>query len=144
MELLNDLGGCGAVLNVFDSEFYGFGNKVMSQQPRNLYENYHAHVYFDQSSLEQAQTLCTTAGHLFNVTVGRVHRKPVGPHPCWSCQLAFDSSVFDALIPWLEQNRQGLDILVHGLTGDDLQDHTAHASWLGNPSELDLSIFKSA
>jgi DOPA 4,5-dioxygenase len=35
-----------------------------------------------------------------------------------------------------------LTILVHGLTGEDLADHTEHASWLGEPAELDLSIFK--
>lgn len=113
----------------------------MIKRPQNLYARYHAHVYFDASSVEQAQQLCRTAASEFGVAMGRVHQKLVGPHPRWSCQLAFDSVQFDALIPWLDAHREGLTILVHGLTGNDLEDHTAHASWLGEPAQLDLSVF---
>ena len=113
----------------------------MIARPRKLHANYHAHIYFGPETVDQARALCESAGELFDVTIGRVHKKLVGPHPHWSCQIAFDSSKFDALIEWLEQNRNGLNILVHGLTGDDLEDHTTHASWLGNPSALNLKIF---
>ncbi|MHB0776962.1 DOPA 4,5-dioxygenase family protein [Halomonas sp. WWR20] len=112
------------------------------KRPVNLYERYHAHVYFDAISKVQAVSLCEQAGSSFPVTVGRVHCKRVGPHPCWSCQLAFDRKTFDLLIPWLEKNRQGLNILVHGVTGDDLQDHTQHAMWLGDAVALKLSVFQ--
>ena len=115
----------------------------MTRRPENVYPNYHAHVYFDQATLEAARTLCADAGERFGVSVGRVHEKRVGPHPRWSCQLAFDASQFEELIPWLDQNRKGLSVLVHGLTGNDLADHTDHASWLGEPVELNLSFFKS-
>lgn len=111
----------------------------MIKRPQNLYSTYHAHVYFDESSLEQARELCQEAAKEFGVTMGRVHQRLVGPHPHWSCQLAFDATQFEGLIPWLEAHRQGLKILVHGLTGDSLADHTTHASWLGAPSELKLS-----
>ena len=57
------------------------------------------------------------------------------------CQLAFDSTQFDTLIPWLDEHRGGLNILVHGVTGNDLADHTANASWLGEPATLNLSMF---
>lgn len=60
----------------------------------------------------------------------------------WSCQLSFDHNQFESIIGWLEENREGLNILVHGLTGDDLADHTVNASWLGNPVELNLAIFQ--
>ena len=50
-------------------------------------EKYHAHVYFDKFTVEQAQSLCEEAGRRFNVVVGRMHHRPIGPHPCWSCQL---------------------------------------------------------
>lgn len=113
----------------------------MIKRPQNTYPKYHAHVYFDAKSLEQAQRLCGNAASLSGAAMGRVHQKLVGPHPRWSCQLAFDSSQFDALVPWLEANRGGLRILVHGLTGNDLEDHTTHASWLGEPATLDLSHF---
>ena len=110
-------------------------------QSKSIYNRYHAHVYFDEHTVAAAQALCAAAGQRFGVTVGRVHRKLVGPHPCWSCQLAFDATQFSDLIPWLDQNRNGLNILVHGLTGDDLADHTEHASWLGTPQNLNLSVF---
>ena len=115
----------------------------MIKRPQNVYTKYHAHVYFDQNTLEQARSVCDLAGEMFDVAVGRMHQKPVGPHPFWSCQLAFDAGEFDSLIPWLDQQRGELDVLVHGLTGNDLEDHTTHASWLGEPAELDISIFKS-
>ena len=114
----------------------------MTQRPENLYANYHAHVYFGPATVAQARSLCQRAGELFGVVVGRVHEREVGPHPHWSCQLAFDSAAFDRIIPWLDQHRDGLDVLVHGLTGDDLADHTTHAAWLGQEAALKLDIFR--
>lgn len=113
-------------------------------RPRNVYVLYHAHVYFGPATVEQARALCAQAGERFGIAVGRVHEKLVGPHPHWSCQLAFDSTHFAALIDWLEANRNGLDVLVHGLTGDDLADHTTHASWLGQSTPLNLEMFRRA
>ena len=115
---------------------------AMTKRPENLYEHYHAHVYFGPTSVAQARALCQQAGELFGVSVGRVHERQVGPHPHWSCQLAFDGANFDAFIPWLDQHRDGLDVLVHGLTGDDLADHTTHAAWLGQESALKLDMFR--
>ncbi len=114
----------------------------MIKRPGNTHSNYHAHVYFGEETAAQAQQLCEGASKQFNITMGRVHRKKVGPHPHWSCQLQFTASQFDAIIDWLESNRNGLAILVHGVTGNDLEDHTDHASWLGEPSELNLEVFK--
>lgn len=116
----------------------------MTRRPENVYSKYHAHVYFDQSSVDAAQKLCAQAGALFGVAVGRLHQKNVGPHPRWSCQLAFDATQFDDLIPWLEENRQGMTVLVHALTGNDLDDHTIHAAWLGEPVGLNLAMFKKS
>jgi aromatic ring-cleaving dioxygenase len=114
----------------------------MIRRPANVYEHYHAHVYFDEATFDQAQRLCNEAGERFGVLVGRFHRRLVGPHPRWSCQLTFDAPHFEALIPWLDAHRAGLDILVHGLSGDALEDHTTHASWLGKPAELNLHVFR--
>ena len=114
----------------------------MIKRPRNVHSSYHAHVYFDEGTVEQASELCADAARRFGVTMGRVHQKLVGPHPRWSCQLSFDSKQFDELIPWLDQHRGKLDILVHGQTGNGLEDHTTHASWLGNSAELNLDVFR--
>ena len=110
--------------------------------PVNIHDNYHAHVYFEQETLEFSKNLCKKAGDLFSLQVGRVHQKPIGPHPKWSCQITFPSTKFEQLILWLEDNRQGLSVLIHGLTGDNLQDHTEYAYWLGNQVELSLELFR--
>jgi DOPA 4,5-dioxygenase len=114
----------------------------MIPRPRNAFASYHAHVYFDGNTTEQARELCQKAASLFGVEMGRVHEKLVGPHPRWSCQLAFDATQFDGLIPWLDAHRGSLDILVHPRSGNSLEDHTTLASWLGEPVELNLAAFK--
>ena len=111
-------------------------------RPRNVFTKYHAHVYFGEGKTEQARQLCQEAANRFGVVMGRVHEKPVGPHPHWSCQLAFDSTQFDKLIPWLDEHRGGLNVLVHPSTGNSLEDHTRNASWLGEPSKLNTEMFE--
>ena len=114
---------------------------VAGRYPVNAHDRYHAHVYFDADTLAQARALVAEAGERFGLQPGRVHEKPVGPHPQWSCQLAFGREQFDALMSWLETHRNGLDVLVHGLSGDDLADHTTHAYWLGRAWPLNLAMF---
>lgn len=101
---------------------------------------YHAHIYFDEASVDQARELCERARDLFGAEMGRMHLKPVGPHPCWSCQLAFGPETFGAIMPWLVLNRNGLVVFTHAETGDDLKDHTEHAIWMGDMKPLDLSV----
>ena len=113
------------------------------RRPVNNHKAYHAHVYFGQDTLESASGLCQKAGELFGLKVGRVHQKPVGPHPMWSCQITFAAKHFEEFIPWIEENRNGLTVFVHALTGDDLKDHTEYAYWLGDSVELKLSIFNT-
>ncbi len=112
------------------------------RRPENVYQRYHAHVYFDADTVEQARALCQrVADERPSVAMGRVHERLVGPHPRWSCQLAFGSEQFDAVIARLDAGRNGLTVFVHGLTADDYADHTAHAMWLGDAAELDLRMF---
>lgn len=111
-------------------------------RPRNTHEQYHAHVYFDEATADTARDLCRRAGETFGILVGRFHRKLVGPHPRWSCQLSFNAAQFDCVIAWLERNREGLTVFVHGLSGNDLEDHTRHATFLGEPATLNLEVFR--
>lgn len=110
--------------------------------PVNIHKAYHTHVYFDANSAELAKTLCEQVQQQFALSVGRFHERLVGPHPRWSCQITFGTKHFDQLIPWLEQNRAGLTIFVHGLTGNDLKDHTDYAYWLGDAVPLNLAVFQ--
>jgi aromatic ring-cleaving dioxygenase len=100
---------------------------------------YHAHVYFDAQSRGQACALCEAAGRTFPVTVGRMHDRPVGPHPRGSCQLAFGSELFGEVVPWLIANRNGLTVFAHAETGDAMTDHTEHVLWLGPSEALNLA-----
>jgi DOPA 4,5-dioxygenase len=109
----------------------------------SVIEGFHAHVYFDAHTIEQARTLCETAASTFDVKMGRVHERPVGPHPEWSCQLAIDHSKFADVMLWLSLNRNGLVVFTHPLTGDDLADHTEHAIWMGGIRELNVEMFKT-
>ncbi|UWQ85077.1 DOPA 4,5-dioxygenase family protein [Leisingera caerulea] len=102
---------------------------------------FHAHVYFDETTIGQARSLCEQAARQFGVQMGRVHEKNVGPHPRWSCQLAASPEQFARLLPWLALNREGLIVFAHPETGDALADHRDHGIWLGAGLALDLSIF---
>jgi len=115
---------------------------ITSVKPVNVHDCYHAHVYFDSTSTVTAKNLCNDIIRLFDLAVGRFHQKLVGPHPLWSCQIVFYSDDFDDFVSWLDVHRQGLTIFVHGVTGDDLRDHTEFAYWLGNSVELNLSVFQ--
>jgi aromatic ring-cleaving dioxygenase len=103
---------------------------------------YHAHVYFDAATRAQAEQLCQEAGQAFGVKVGRMHDRPVGPHPRGSCQLTVPAEQFAAVIPWLVLHRHGLTVFAHAQTGNALRDHTDHVIWLGPSEPLDLSALR--
>lgn len=113
------------------------------KRPVNSHNAYHAHVYFDEVTKAMAKKLCELSAEDFGLQVGRFHEKLVGPHPHWSCQIIFGAKDFDRYIAWLEENREGLTIFVHALSGDDWQDHTDFAYWLGQAAELNLEVFKT-
>ena len=107
-------------------------------------KGFHAHVYFDAQTKEQARALCEEAKGLFSIKMGRVHERNVGPHPRWSCQLAFAPDRFGEVIPWLAINRNQLVVFGHPETGDDIKDHTEHAMWMGELLPLELSALKTS
>ena len=115
----------------------------LAETPTPTIRGYHAHVYFAQDSIAQARTLCEAAAQRFDVVMGRVHEKPAGPHPDWSCQLAFKPAVFADLIPWLAMHRAGLVVLVHPISDNELLDHTDRAMWMGAVRVLDLSVLSA-
>ena len=108
----------------------------------NEIKGFHAHVYFDAETIEQGRALCEKAKDLFPIKMGRVHERNVGPHPRWSCQLAFTPEHFGEVIPWLAMNRKDLVVFIHPETGDDIKDHTDHAMWMGELLPLDLAALQ--
>jgi DOPA 4,5-dioxygenase len=106
---------------------------------------YHAHVYFDATSLARAQSLhqkfeeAQANGALPGfVLVGKMYDRGVGPHPKPQFEVQFLASALPSIMPLLEAS--GLTVLVHPLTEDDLADHTTLGEWIGEPLPLDTSV----
>lgn len=110
----------------------------------DIVQSYHAHIYFDADTVETARAVIDAAEARFDVERGRMHEKPVGPHPMWSCQLACAPGVFAALLPWLMLNRRGLIVFAHPETGDAVADHAERAIWLGESQPLDIDVIRRA
>ena len=106
-----------------------------------IIKSYHAHIYYDADTIDRARAVIDAAEATFDVVRGRMHEKPVGPHPMWSCQLEASPEVFAWLLPWLALNRNGLIVFAHPETGNDLADHRDHGIWLGTGLPLKLEIF---
>jgi len=107
-------------------------------------DTFHAHVYFDASTIDQARQLCLDCKDRFGVAMGRVHEKPVGPHPDWSCQLTIKTVQLGDVLTWLALHRNGLVVFCHPNTGDALKDHTDHAIWMGAIRPLNLAQFRTS
>ena len=102
--------------------------------------SWHAHVYFDAGSRDDAWRFRDVVIAQFGVAVemGRFHERPVGPHPQWSYQIAFAPAQFTDVLGWLALNHGALDVFVHPNTDDELRDHRDCAIWLGRNYPLDL------
>ena len=114
----------------------------MTLQDIDAITGYHAHVYYDAESKAAACVLREAIEARFDVRMGRWHDRPVGPHPCWSYQVAFTPDLFASLVPWLALNRGELVIFIHPETGEDLPDHRDRALWLGAKLELNLDVLR--
>ena len=103
---------------------------------------YHAHVYYCSETIDQAKKLIGKISKNFSFEIGRIHEKPLGPHPLWSCQIKFHGNDFGIFVQWLIVNRNGLDIFIHLCTEDNISDHSDYVCWLGKSQSLKLDIFK--
>lgn len=109
-----------------------------------MIESWHAHIYFDAASRAAAAALREAAGRAFpEVELGRMHEREVGPHPRWSCQLAFPAGSLGAVFPWLVEHRGALTIFMHPNTGQPLEDHRDRAVWMGELLPLKLEALGS-
>ena len=99
---------------------------------------YHAHVYYRAETKPLAEQFHERLSAAHPVEMGQFSGERVGPHPVPQFQIIFDTEQFQHVVPWMMLNRDGLDILVHPLTDDMVDDHTIYAVWLGTPVELIL------
>lgn len=100
---------------------------------------YHAHIYYDPATTRAvAERVCAALGETARVEIDGFRDTPVGPHPIANVLVIFKPEQFAQVVPHLMLNRAGLDVLVHPLTTDAVEDHSGYAIWLGNPVALKL------
>jgi len=109
---------------------------VMAGSPDALH-GYHVHIYYNDATASVAARLRDTLAAEFPVQIGR-NAGIAGPHPVPQIQIIFKKDAFQRVVTWLMLNREGLDILVHPLSDNEYDDHTANALWLGTPVALKL------
>ena len=103
---------------------------------------FHAHVYFDPATREAAARVRDGVAAQCDVELGRWHDKPIGPHPKSMYQVKFSPSEFGNVVPWLMLHHEGLDVLIHPDTGEDVGDHTSRALWLGEKLALNIKFLQ--
>ena len=99
---------------------------------------YHAHVNFGPESRAAAVALREEIAKRFDVVLGRVWDKTIGPHRAPMFQVAFEPQEFARLVPWLMLNHRGLSILIHPESGDVVADHRDNALWIGERLGVDV------
>lgn len=106
---------------------------------------YHIHFYCQLGQISLAQQIREKL--LSELTVingaGPVRTRPVGPHPLPMFEAWFAPEGFEEVRQWAIQNRQGLSVMIHPITGDDYRDHAEGAQWLGEELPLNLEILKN-
>jgi aromatic ring-cleaving dioxygenase len=108
-----------------------------TQSVANL--GYHAHIYYDVATTRGvAERVCAALSEKFPIEIDGFRDTPIGPHPISNVLVIFKPEEFDRVVPYLMLNREGLDVLLHPLTTDAVEDHRGYAMWLGNPVELKL------
>jgi aromatic ring-cleaving dioxygenase len=106
--------------------------------------DYHMHVYYDSTSRDRAALLRGWVEARFPVKMGRWHDEPVGPHVRAMYQIAFTPDLFATLVPFVMMNRMGLTVLLHPESGRPRDDHTIHATWMGEVLPVKTEILKES
>ena len=116
----------------------------MAEQAKDVgtIADYHAHVYYDPASKDRAALLRQWVEERFPVRMGSWHDEPVGPHVQAMYQIAFATDQFPTLVPFLMLNRMGLTILLHPQSGRPRDDHTLHASWMGQVLPVKTEVLR--
>jgi aromatic ring-cleaving dioxygenase len=117
------------------------GASTMTERTAESVANlgYHAHIYYDPTKTRGvAERVCAAVDQKFQVDIEGFRDEPRGPHPISNVLVVFKPDQFAEVVPHLMLNREGLDVLVHPLTVDAVEDHSTYAIWLGNPVELKL------
>lgn len=107
--------------------------------------HFHAHLYFDEQSYKSASLIrgALLLQQFPGLRAFPLVTRPVGPHPLPMFEIHFTEKIFSDVKSWLEKNRGNHQVLIHEETGYDHRDHSEGAIWLGEPLQLDYSIFQT-
>ncbi len=105
---------------------------------------YHVHVYYELHQMEIAgevrEKLMRDIPEIDGV--GPIRQRAVGPHPIPMFEAWFSFRYLNKVIEWMKQNNQGLAIMFHPLSGNDLEDHKTHSWWIEKELPLRLEVFE--
>jgi len=104
---------------------------------------YHAHIYFELEQLALAERVrLAIAKAIPELTyLGRLIPMLVGPHPKPMFEVHIPAPILEDAMEKIELLREGLDVLIHPVHGNDFAAHTEDARWLGKPLTLNVDIF---
>src|SRR5262249_13653063 len=96
-------------------------------------EGYHIHIYHnDGKSFLSARETAESIQDLFEGDVRGVSSiGAVGPHLTPNFGVYIKPEAYGRVVQWLQANSDGLSILIHPETGDDVKDHLKSSMWLG-------------
>jgi|SRR5690606_16598656 len=100
----------------------------------------HAHIYYESDSRDRAARFRDKIVSEFGdrVRVSRLVDRPIGPHPVPMFEVDFRSDLLEEITPLFEREREGLSILVHPVSEEEVLDHIERAVWFG--AKLPLKI----
>ena len=114
---------------------FGLNDGEEPKSVNNL--GYHAHIYYEPTSTRTvAEGVCAVLGEHCQVEIDGFRDTPSGPHPLANVLVIFKPDQFEHVVPYLMLHRDGLDVLVHPLTEDAVEDHTDFAMWLSTTGRL--------
>lgn len=112
------------------------------------FNTFHSHVYYTTETKQQAFELHKKITEHFLKQGSSVEMKPLidrclGPHTLWMFEFNFNADLFSEAFSFLCEHRQGLSVLIHPISGNEILDHTDYAMFLGRKEALNLSVLKS-
>lgn len=111
-------------------------------QPFNYY---HGHFYFTSETMTSAELIRQKM--ILDLTqlirVFPILPKEVGPHPFPMFEFHFRGSDYQTVRQWLEKNHNGHSVLLHPLSGDEINDHTELAEFIGPSLGLKIDFLKA-
>lgn len=105
--------------------------------------SYDVHVYYFQNSTKDVDSALRFRQSIMDAFPHLIFKqpwmKPVGPHPMAMFEVdIMTPRDFGLVVPWLALNHRHHSVLIHPLTGDDVNDHSHLALWLGDKVPIDL------